>query len=82
MAKIEKKGDNVTLTMTIDEAVMLNGIIERAGSVCARARHHFSNNGIAHMDSEISMKQLWSLSDHLSTPTETGHSYTQEFRLP
>lgn len=82
MAKIEKKDNTVTLTMNIQEAVMLNELIENAGNLCARLRRRSGDNGIVYTNSEIAMKQLWSLSDHLSVPTELKHSYTQEFRLP
>jgi hypothetical protein len=82
VARIEKQGDTVTLTMDIREAIMLNEIIDQAGNLCARLRRKSGDNRIVYRDAELAMKQLWSLSDHLSTPTETGHSYTQDFNLP
>lgn len=82
MAKIEKKGDNVTFTMSIDEIVLLQGFIEDAGNVAARARHSTKDNSLACREAQIVMSAMWSLSDHLSVPTDPKHSYTQEFRLP
>lgn len=82
MAKIRKEGNTVTLTMTIDEAGLLHKIIEDAGNVAARARHSTGNNSIAHVKAEISMRAMWSLSDHLSVPDDPKHSYIQDFRLP
>lgn len=82
MAKISKQDNKVTLEMTIDEAVMLQGVIEKAANVAARARHSTKDNGLANMNAEISMKALWSFSDHLSVPTDPKHSYTHDFRLP
>ena len=82
MAKIEKKGDVVTLTMSIQEAILLNEMVENGANCAARLRRRSGDNNIVYKKSELTMKQLWSLSDHLSTPTETGHSYTMDFNLP
>lgn len=82
MAKIEKQGDKVTITMTRDEAGLLQKLVEDAGNVSARARHATKDNDIAHVKAEISMRAMWSLSDHLSMPTNPKHSYTLDFRLP
>lgn len=82
MAKLEKRGDKVTLTMTIDELGLLQKLIEDTGNVAARARHSTKDNGIAHVKAEISMKAMWSLSDHLNAPTNPKHDYATEFRLP
>ena len=82
MAKIRKEANTVTITMTIDEVGLLNKLVEDAGNVAARARHSHGNNDIALVKAEIAMKAMWSLSDHLSVPTDPKHSYEQEFQLP
>lgn len=82
MAKIEKKDNQVTLTMSVDEAVMLQEIVERAGNLSARLKRRSGDNSFVTQEADISMKAMWSLSDHLSIPTDPKHSYTQEFRLP
>lgn len=82
MAKIEKKGDMITLSMNIQEAMMLQLQVERAGNLCARLRRRSGDNSMVAQEADIAMKAMWSLSDHLSVPTDTKHSYESEFRLP
>lgn len=82
MAKIEKQGDKVTLEMTTQEALMLGELIERSGNVAARLARRAHDNRLVSQEADICMKQLWSLSDHLSIPDDPKHSYVQEFRLP
>jgi hypothetical protein len=82
VARIEKQGKVVQLTMTVDEVILLESIIEAAGNLAARVRARSGNNTRIRQEADIRMTQLWSLSDHLSVPDDESASYVQDFRLP
>lgn len=78
MAKIDKKGDTVTITLHITELEKIQEKIEDGANIAARHRHFSHGNPRVYRKSEFVMKFLWRLSDFMGIPTETNISYTSE----